>query len=148
MPALALNSPDPKNLPKTMPKDMTPSQAWGTIIDLSKRVAANRKEADKIATQTERVGDAIVTPVLSITAAFLTPLALEAFPKIKRIGKGKVMVDTHLVISATTLIAGIGMAWAGMDGHRLVTAVGTGTASSYAGIKAQQLGQKWFNKAA
>lgn len=135
-------------LPPKMPANMTPSEAWTAITSMHSRLRSSRREADKAATQSERLTGAVVDTVVGGTAAFLVPVGLNAAPKIKRIGKGKVFVDTQLLLAGSALVGGFLMAWGGWEGHRMVTAVGNGTAFSYAGIKGEQLSKEWFKKSA
>lgn len=132
-------------LPKKMPKDMSPSEAWGAITGLFKQVNSHRREADKAQTTTERLTGALADSAVVVSSGFTVPLILGMVPKIKRItfGKSGYGVDTQAVFGGASLLGGILMAWAGWDGHRLVTNLGAGTTASWAGIKAEQLVAKW-----
>lgn len=132
------------HLPDKMPADMSPNKAWETITSLWKAVDRTRKEADKAATQAERLGSGIIDLVVATTAGGAVPLLLERWPKYKRLGKGNGFVDTQAVVAALFVVGGGVGAWFGVDGYRYVAEAGKGISASYAGVKGVEIGKKWF----
>lgn len=154
MAALALAPPLPRpagalpaKLPEVAPPGVTKEGAWAYALNLFSKT----KKLEKANDESEKMADLAVEGLAGAGAAvavsFMVPLALEFFPKIKKIGPaGGFQVDTEFLLALAALGIGFGCYMLDVDGGLIVYASGIALTGSYVGSKGREWGASWAAK--
>lgn len=133
----------------TLPSsDASLDQLWEIISNQATKLTSFRTAADTNANALTRGGSIIVDTSVNLVAAATAPIVFRKFPKLAKIGKGKVYVPTQGLIAVIAIVVGGVLHTLGVTGGRALLEAGKGMGSSLAGIKGDELGQEWFAPAA
>lgn len=142
--AIALND---SSVPP-MPSNASLDDLWKIIANQATKLTQFRSAADTNANALTRGGSIIVDTSVGVVVGASAPVFFRKFPKLAKIGKGKVYVPTQGLLAVIMIVAGGVLHTLGVTGGRALLEAGKGMGCSLAGIKGDELGQEWFAPAA
>lgn len=132
-------------LPETRPKGVDGDSAWAMALKYFKR----NRQLEAAKTEEKRFTDRLIEggagTVAAVAISFVVPLALEAFPRAKKIGpEGGFQLDTEGLLALAAVSLGLGAYVLDIEGGDVAYAAGIGLACAYVSSKAREWGQQWW----